>query len=391
MASAENDTPATPALLLGGADNLVAAARCLVADGIEVVTIAEPSAPGHRVRGVTARPLPGEVTEVALVEWFEANGAEWEGAVLIALSDPAMHFVVHHHDALRARFAPATLDPDVMDAVLDKQRTVELAEQHGIAAPRLWQVDDRADIDLVLDEVVYPVIVKPRHTYELVRRRGRKYLSASNATQLRAQAEELFDLPGGFMVSEFIPGPDSLLTSYNAVVADDGTTIVEFTKRVERRFPVNEGPGTLHQMVHLPATVEVGRRFFEALEVRGVANVEFKLDTRDGQLKVIECNHRMTAALPLIHAAGIPLASIVYRQALGDVEPIEVTPDERWYWYPWGDLKAVRSTAGFNPLDWVKVLPRRAVKPYWSMSDLGPTIANSRNKIGGMVARKIGR
>ncbi len=391
MASDENDTPATPALLLGGADNLVAAARRLVADGIQVVTVAEPSAPGHRVRGVTARPLPGEVTEAALVDWFAEHGSAWEGAVLIALSDPAMHFVVHHHDDLQARFAPATLDPGVMEAVLDKQRTVELAERHGIPAPRLWQVDDRSDIDRVLDEVVYPVVAKPRHTYELVRRRGRKYLSASNATQLRAHAEELLDLPGGFMVSEFIPGPDSLLSSYNAVVADDGSTIVEFTKRVERRFPVNEGPGTLHQMADLPATAELGRRFFEALGVRGVANVEFKLDTRDNQLKVIECNHRMTAALPLIHAAGIPLASIVYRQALGRVEPLDITPDECWYWYPWGDLKAVRSTAGFSLLDWVKVVPKRPVMPFWSPSDPGPTAANSRNKIGGMVARKIGR
>ena len=52
-----------------------------------------------------------------------------------------------------------------------------------------------------------------------------------------------------------------------------------------------------------------------------MGNVEFKRDTRDGRLKLIECNHRFTAANELVRRAGIDLARIAYDRACGDDVP----------------------------------------------------------------------
>ncbi len=48
-----------------------------------------------------------------------------------------------------------------------------------------------------------------------------------------------------------------------------------------------------------------------------MGNIEFKRDLRDGQLKVIECNPRLTDAQALVRAAGVPIDEIIYRSVTG--------------------------------------------------------------------------
>ena len=58
-------------------------------------------------------------------------------------------------------------------------------------------------------------------------------------------------------------------------------------------------------------------RLFRHVGLRGLANVEFKLDPRDGQYKLIECNARFTAANGLVAKSGIDLGRFVYCRAVG--------------------------------------------------------------------------
>ena len=66
-----------------------------------------------------------------------------------------------------------------------------------------------------------------------------------------------------------------------------------------------------------PEVAELGLRFFQGVGLRGLANVEFKRDARDGRLKLIECNHRFTAPTGLLRAAGMDLPLFVYNRLTG--------------------------------------------------------------------------
>src|SRR5207248_3307231 len=55
--------------------------------------------------------------------------------------------------------------------------------------------------------------------------------------------------------------------------------------------------------------------------LRGLANIEFKLDPRDGQYKIIECNARFTASNCLVASSGFDLAAFVYRRIVGLPQP----------------------------------------------------------------------
>ena len=60
---------------------------------------------------------------------------------------------------------------------------------------------------------------------------------------------------------------------------------------------------------------ELGLAFLRGAGVRGLANVEFKRDERDGRLKLIECNYRFTAPNEQFRRAGMDLALFVVQPA----------------------------------------------------------------------------
>src|SRR5690606_10989125 len=124
---------------------------------------------------------------------------------------------------------------------------------------------------------------------------------------------EVLDAGIDFMLCEFIPGPDDLLNSYYVYIDESGEKLFEFTKRILRRSPPNFGGGSYHITEWLPETARAGYKFFSGIGFRGLGNIEFKTDPRDGKLKVIECNARFTGAQELITRSGLNMPYIIYR------------------------------------------------------------------------------
>lgn len=366
----DQDKP--PVILLGGAENAVACARRFVADDIETVVVQADRAPALRCRGVVRQPLGSRLEAADVVRWLNGPGLDWKGAVVIPLSDQALLAVVEHHPAIREHYRPAVLDPAVVAAMLDKQRTLELARAAGVDAPKQWLIPESGPESLI-DELDFPVILKPRRNFELLAVAGCKYLHAGSPTEFARHVAIMAELPSGYVVNEFIPGGDELLTSYNAVRAPDGRTLVEFTKRVDRRYPPNEGGATFHELVDLPLTAAAGRQFFEQVGVIGMGNVEFKTDPRTGQLKLIECNHRITAAIRLAQDKGIDVAGTVYLQALDRPAPPASPEWGATLWYPVRDLRSWRRSGDGVRSWWSR--PKSSRFPYWSPSDPGPSLS----------------
>ena len=77
------------------------------------------------------------------------------------------------------------------------------------------------------------------------------------------------------------------------------------------------GTACYHITDWVPEIVEPSLRLFRHVGLRGLANVEYKLDPRDGRHKLIECNARFTASNCLVSASGVNLAAFVYNRLTG--------------------------------------------------------------------------
>jgi predicted ATP-grasp superfamily ATP-dependent carboligase len=94
------------------------------------------------------------------------------------------------------------------------------------------------------------------------------------------------------VIQEIIPGPDSNLTLYTSYRRLDGAYFAEFTGRKLRQYPPGFGSASCACSCEEVETANLSRRILDELNYEGIAATEFKVDARDGSLKVIEINAR---------------------------------------------------------------------------------------------------
>jgi predicted ATP-grasp superfamily ATP-dependent carboligase len=148
----------------------------------------------------------------------------------------------------------------------------------------------------------------------------------------------------------------------------------------------------------VPEAKELGEKLFRHVGLRGLANVEFKLDKRDGKLKLIECNARFTASDCLVASSGFRLAEYVYNRLTGRALPEMKTYElGRRLWDPIRDFQAgmqLRKAGRMTLWGWVKSVMHRQTFPYFQWSDPMPGLARltlpMRKKVG-LVRKSAGR
>jgi predicted ATP-grasp superfamily ATP-dependent carboligase len=332
----------------------------------------------HASRYARACPIRTDLPfiEAAIEFLLGDDAAHLHGAVLLAASDDALETIAFNREALSARYLLDLSNPTAQQAMLDKLTTYKIAQAAGVATPRYWEISSRAEIDACRAELVYPLIVKPVLSHVYQHRFKTKFLVAHDFEELCAAYQIAAEAQIEVMLVEQIPGPDSRLCSYYTYLEEDGRALFDFTKRIIRRYPTNMGLATYHITDRVEGVREPALQLFRAAELRGLANAEFKLDTRDGQLKLIECNARFTAANGLIARAGLDLSSLVYNRLVGlPLPPLEHYRAGLTLWDPFRDFRAYRELSQRGELSftgWLRSIMRPQMLPGLALTDPQP-------------------
>jgi len=176
-----------PVLVLGGDANTLSIVRCLSLRGVAVAVSTECHSPALRSRFCGAKyaiPKGKDNKDYWADLLLSGKRSELKGSVLFACCDDAIEFLCAHRDELARFYRFYDFDPKLHLALLEKQSTLELAKSVGVAVPQYWAVNRIEDVERILPEVTFPVIVKPLLSH-LFRRHfgGRKYLRADNVDQ----------------------------------------------------------------------------------------------------------------------------------------------------------------------------------------------------------------
>ncbi len=301
------------------------------------------------------------------------------GSVVLACNDEAVTFIARNRSELARHFKLDSSVPALQLAMLDKLETLTLAKSVNVPAPRFWQVENADQLRQIEGELSFPLIVKPLLSHLFQKKfGGRKFLNVNSHAEVRAALEQVWASGLQAMICEWIPGPDHLLSNYYTYIDRSGTPLFHFTKKVIRRFPKNEGLTSYHLTDWDPEVADMGWRFLSGIGFRGLANVEFKRDVRDGQLKLVECNARFTAPQELFVRCGLDTASIVYNDLVGLPLPREFSYRRGVrLWYPVRDFLAYRQLSALNELtfaEWLQSVWHWHGLPYFRPTDPMPTI-----------------
>ena len=378
-----------PALVVGGSHNALSIARSLSRRGIAVYALNRPDSEVRWSRHVRWLQLPDAEPFAAAIARFLLGPASnaLRGAVLLVAGDEALELIGSRYAELQRKFRLDLCNPAAQRCMLDKLDTYEAARAAGVPTPRFWAIGSRRELDRCRHELVFPLIVKPRHSHEFQRHFRAKFLVVDNHAELLRALEVVEGTELRCLLMEKIPGPDTLLCSYYTYLDEDGRPLFDFTKRILRRSPPNMGLATYHITDHVAGLKEPALRLFHHVGLRGIANVEFKMDPRDGQLKVIECNARFTAANALLAHCGLDLAYFVYCRAIGLAPPhLPDFPDGVSLWDPTRDFKAflaLRRRGELGLLGWLRSVLHRQTFPVFSWRDPVPALARVGRSLRG--------
>lgn len=352
-----------PAVLVGGSANAVPVARSLGQAGVHVIAL------GRDDDAVRWSRYLGELVDLGAGEGAPGRWLAWlldeapAGAVVLPCADAALEIVAEHREALERRgLVPVEMNEGAVSALLDKQRTFDIASRAGVSAPLVVPIASEDDLLRASERVGYPCALKPAHSHRFAHHFDRKLFVARSAAELKEAHMRAAELGLRMSVTEIVPGPDSDLHAYYAYLDEAGDPLCELTGRKLRQLPIHFGVGTYRLTDWDPEVVEVGLRFLRAARVRGLAQVELKRDARDGRLRLIECNLRFTGGTANVHAAGFDIGLFVYRRLTGGTLPTMNYRLGVHSWNPIADTKAFlayRRAGELSTRQWLRSLCHR--------------------------------
>lgn len=254
-------------------------------------------------------------------------------AVLIPTSDDTAMFVAEHADELSPWFLFPAQRPEVARSLASKKEMYFVAKSLGVPTAETSFPQSRSDVLQFLETAVFPVVVKGIDVMRLWRNAGRRMFIVRSRQELL----DTFDaLPASerdnVMLQEYIPGEDDTVWMFNGYFNQASDCLLGFTGKKLRQCPVYSGVTSLGVCLENPEVNQTTQRFMKAVGYRGVLDIGYKYDARDGKYKVLDVNPRIGATFRLfVSDNGMDVARALYLDLTGQaVEAGRALEGRKW-------------------------------------------------------------
>lgn len=218
--------------------------------------------------------------------------------VLLPIGYNANVVISKYKESLLQHIHVAIADYEQMSMAADKGKTMAFAESIGIKVPKTYHN--------INENIHYPVVVK-----------GTK--GQGNVTYVNSP-KELSELDlENVLIQEYISGEG--FGFYG--LFNHGQPKAIFMHKRRREFPVTGGSSTSAESYYDEQLREQGVKLLTALKWHGVAMVEMKRDSRNGEYNLMEINPKFWGSLDLSIHAGVNFPFLAVMMALNnDVNPV---------------------------------------------------------------------
>jgi D-aspartate ligase len=264
-----------------------------------------------------------------LLELAESNGLE--GWALIPTADETAAMLSRDRETLARRFVMTVPAWEVLRWMYDKRLTYELADDVGVDHP--WTAYPQNAMDIETLECQFPVILKPAIKPAFNRLTAAKAWRVDGRPELLKRYDEACSLvaPDTLMVQQVVPGGGESQFSFAALCLD-GSVLASATARRSRQYPADFGRASTYvETVEAPDVEEPARRLLSAVGYTGLAEIEFKRDSRTGRLLLLDVNPRVWGWHSLCARAGVDFPFLLWQLSRGEeLQEVRARPGERW-------------------------------------------------------------
>lgn len=243
--------------------------------------------------------------------------------VLISSSDGTIALLRQHRAQLEQYTHIALAQEPALSIAINKERTLHIAKNLGIAVPPGAHVQAESDVDAALREIGLPAVVKPTESWDKCGEVRQEVQFVTTSAEAHRAVERLTRMGVEVLVQKFIPGVREAICLFYA----QGQVYAQFAQSSRRMNPPAGGASVLRQSIALPADISTqAEQLVRAIDLEGYSMVEFRRDAA-GVPYLMEINSRLTGSVDLAVRAGVDFPYLLYQWAMG--ECIERVPGYR--------------------------------------------------------------
>lgn len=245
-----------------------------------------------------------------------------EGWVLFPTRDETVAAFARYRTELAEWFRVPTPELSVVEWAWDKRKTYQLAQELEIPIPRTWYPQSLDELNTIVGEP--PFVVKPAIKEHFIYSTRAKAWRANSRAELAERFQQAAALvePGEVMIQELIPGDGQQQFSC-CMFFKDGQAVGSMVARRLRQHPSEFGrASTFVETVELPLLETLSLRFLQAIHYYGLVELEYKLDPRTGEYKLLDVNARTWGYHSLGQHAGVDFPSLLFADQLGEAVQI---------------------------------------------------------------------
>ena len=319
-----------------------------------------------------------EKKTVAFLNSIEHNAKK---AILIATSDATTEFVARNAEELSNNYIFPKLDYQKIKSLTCKRQMNDLAIKNNIPTPKVLFPKTREEFLKASENIDYPIMFKGIDGSILKMDNKPKMIKVDSREELTAVYNK-WEYPEnpGYMLQEFIPGGEDSVWMFNGFFDDNSECLFGITGKKIRQYPAYKGATSLGVCLHNDHVHKTTCRFMKALGYKGILDIGYRYDTRDGKYKVLDLNPRIGSSFRLfVGEGGMDVARVLYLSLTNQSIPeSSIIEGRKWMvenqdlastiqYFRDGKLKLGQYLKSFKGLSEVAWFAKDDMKPFFKM------------------------
>lgn len=301
--------------------------------------------------------------------------------ILIPTDDHSCLFVDDNAEALLKEYLFPKQPAGLTRSLSNKKLLYSLCKKESVLTAETVFPRSRDDVREFIKNCEFPVMLKGIDTVALQKRVGVRMVIANDGETLLKRYDEMEtrDAPN-LMLQEYIPGGAENVWMFDGYFDSESNCRFGITARKLRQYPAYTGMTSLGVCEKNEALSTQIKDFMKAVGYRGILDIGYKYNPRNGKYYLLDPNPRLGCSFRLfVDSNGMDVVRALYRDLTGQpviigtlregrkwlVEPFDVVSSIR-YWRE-GDLKLANWLRSFQGVEEAQWFARDDMRPFWKL------------------------
>jgi D-aspartate ligase len=254
-------------------------------------------------------------------------------SILISTYDEGSEIIAEFAETLNEHYIFPQNSLKLVQRLTSKKGMYFLAKENNVPTAQTYFPKSADDVEKYLEGATFPIMLKGIYGQICQARSGRKMFVANNKTELMNFYKKYEDPANpNLMLQEYLPGEDDSIWMFNGYFNDKSDCLFAITGKKIRQTPPHVGMTSLGVCLRNQTVADMTIRFMKNIGYKGILDIGYRFDRRDGKYKVLDINPRIGCTFRLFVADnGLDVARVGYMDLTGQTVPAShIVEERRW-------------------------------------------------------------